>query len=228
MKKLLSMILAVMLSCLFVFGAFAEDLSEGDVATKLPDATQVHFEKRDLESYSMASKDVVTIDGNNYTVQAGDLKYELKLDPSLGYIVLTQDYAASLEDYWIYTDSEGMWNLIVENDFHFFFDNLYTGTIAYLVNLEADDFSRKIGNLQGLSDDILEAYLAIFLRATGIEKGEIVTCGSTPWMRLMDSVYITFVNGEYVAVYWEGENAMTDDDAADMQDLLSGLTISVA
>ena len=226
MKKLLALALALVLGALLVVPAFAEEVSESDISVTLPDAAGFQFERRDTEKYAAGTTDVVSIDGNNYTVDSSKFRYELNLDPDMGYICVTQDYAASLESYWVYTDSEGMWKTVIDNDIHLLMDSLYYSSIVYAKEIEGDLFSSKIGNLSDWNEDLLDVYLDLFMKSNGFSSGEIVQYGTTPWMHLEESYYLTIVNSEYVLVRWEGADAMTSDDAADVADLLAGLTIS--
>ena len=226
MKKLLAMLLALLLCSLAVVPAFAEDVSESDLTVTLPDAGDFKFERRDTEKFATGTSDVVSISGNRYTIDTGRFHYVLDLDPTMGFLCLTQDYVASLENYWAYNDSEGMWQIILDNGIHILLDNLYYSSVIYFMEDDGDLFSSKIVNLSDWSAELQSAYMDIFMTAYGFTSGEIIQCGSTSWMRLEDWFYVTIINSNYVFAKCEGENAMTYEDGQDIADILSSLTIT--
>ncbi|MBQ6594131.1 MAG: hypothetical protein IJH78_00520 [Clostridia bacterium] len=227
MKRLLCALLTLMLLVIPAMSAMAEaDVNEGDVTVSPRSEVGFKPERRDMKVFAAESGDAVTISGNRYTVDTGLVTLDLDLDPSLGYLCVTQDFLASLDTYFQFSDPEGVWNLVVENEMHFLFLNTYSNSCAYIWTYSPDSFSKKVGTLSEQSAMMQEALLSVFAKGLDAEPNGLVTCGSNVWMRLDDVFYFTFVEGQVVQLLWEGNSAMTSEDAQDVEDLLSCLTIT--
>lgn len=232
MKKMVCMLLAVSLLSAMAVPAFAEelDVTAEDIAVTLEAPEEGHgLELKDAASFAADGADVVTVDGNSYTVDTGDVTFQVELDPSLGFLCLTQDLMASLEQYFMLTDDpEGLMNSLIADDTHLLFLSMYSMMEVDVYTMAPDDFSESVGTLSEQSDVMKEAYAALFAPANGFDNYELKEIGSNTWIALTPDFYCTFVNGNYVviSVYTQDGGEMTEDDVLDLEDLLACFTIT--
>ncbi|MBR2765642.1 MAG: hypothetical protein IKE03_06650 [Blautia sp.] len=204
------------------------EVKEGDITVSLPGDLDLDFKKRDPESMSLPTSDVVTIDGNNYQITTDNVVLNLALDPSLGYMVLTQDLTASIQNYWIYEDPEAMCDFLIESGVHICAVNTYTTSVASILTLGSDIFSKQVGSMNSSrSEALLQGYALLLATNTGFTDYELGIYGDHAWVVINGDTYLTIENGQYIGAKCENlEGGVTEDDRLDMQDFLSCLTIS--
>ena len=228
MKKLTSLLLALTLVfCLCGTALAADDVSLEDVTIELPEIELPSFETRDISPYAAGTSDEVKVNGNRYTVRTGDLTFILNLDSSLGIVCLTQDFVASASNYLMFSDPQAIWELLLENEMHFYFLNMFSQSCAFILTPGSDTLSEKFGDLSSIPEAIQQAVAAILAQSFEFDEYEIVTLDNgMTWVRLAN-LYVTFVGGQYVFTIWQGDadTGMTENDLLDMEDLLSCLTI---
>ena len=231
MKKLLSLVLALALAALMGTSALAEapELNLDDI-TNL-EKTPVAFEERDASSFSLATSDIVTIEGNTTTVNNGGVTFVLDLDPTLGFFVLTQDLVASVSNYFRLADPEGACDTLIETGTHLLLLQPGDGTQLWVHDRGTDGPGQMVGTLDdSVSEVMQQAYLAAFEEAFGTDKGELYQAGGHVWMRLADTEFVTFEGGHWIQVCWarwtaDGtRDAMSEDDVALAVDALDCLT----
>ena len=230
MKRILSVLLAMMLALGCLTAALAEDevtFDVADITAEVPKMEQIEVSPRDTSAYSASTSDVVSIDGNVYNVNTGALQYTLTLDPNLGMICLTQDIVASVSEYWMLTDDmEGMMNALVEDGIHLFLYNSYTGMELQIMTDAADAVSEQIGTLSEASETMQTAYLYVLQQWFSADSAELVSIGGNTWVCMNGFFYVTCVGGEYTYAICLTEGDMTEDDVTDITDLLAGLEIA--
>lgn len=226
MKKPLALMMAFVLSAVMTMPAYAEtDAAASDVTVEIPGSVEVPIAFRDIESSAMSTTDAVSINGNTYTVDTAKFHYVLNLDPTMGYFCLTQDMAASLENYWMFDDPDSVQAVLIENGIHLFLMNRTGTSMVEFSEIEGDGFSSKVGTMQGQPTELLNAYTSILSEGLGAPM-ELVEIGGMPWICANKINYITIINGEYVTVMWEGAAEMTEYDTMDVQDILAGVVIT--
>ncbi len=227
MKKILSLILVLLLAAM-AFTALADDsITAGDIETSIPETSKIEINPKDDSAFGDAG-DVVTVDGNTYTVVAGNLTYTLNVDPSLGLIVLTQDYFTSMGSAWqLGIDMDAFVQACTSDGTHIWAYSQYTGAMISIRSWGmADRASAIVGDLSTASEDYQSAYLQAFATANDLKANGLIVAGSTTWMQFEDTILITVAGGEYVIVNWTSDEPMAEDDLADLTDYLAGLTIT--
>lgn len=226
MKKPLALMMAFVLSAVMTMPAYAEtDAAASDVTVEIPGSVEVPIAFRDIESSAMSTTDTVSINGNTYSVDTAKFHYVLNLDPTMGYFCLTQDMAASLENYWMFDDPDSVQSVLIENGIHLFLMNRTGTSMVEFSEIEGDGFSSKVGTMQGQPTELLNAYTSILSEGLGAPM-ELVEIGGMPWICVNKICYLTIINGEYVSVMWEGAAEMTEYDTMDVQDILAGVVIT--
>ena len=230
MKKVICVLLTLALLSGMVLYASAEEMPEydaEDITASLDKDVEFDLKRRDEQAFGINGADTVTVDGNNYSVDTGAVTIDLFLDPSFGYICLTQDMLASVQNYFLYEDPEAIWNMLVEDDCHYLLNSLYSDAIVSVYSYEPDDMSLDIGTLSEQSEIMQQMYTAFLATSLGFEDYSVVSLDSGVWMYLGGYMYLTFVEGHYIQVIWDGLSEMTEDDLLDMEDLLTEMTITV-
>lgn len=232
MKKLTSIFLAAAMVFTMGTAVFAEDLDPStagdDVKGALSDSVEkLAPEQKDLSQYALSDTDTVTVNGNQYIVDNGNVTMQLDADPSLGLIVLTRDFVASIESYFLFSDPEAVWQMVCDYGVNYYIINQYTGAEYAIDSFEPDSLTSRLGTLAGQSDDVLEAYLKVFATACGATTSEVFKAGDNVFFRLDDAYFFTIVEGNLIRVVNVGGVAMTDDELLDMQDTLAGFSFSV-
>lgn len=227
MKKWLAA--AVVFGMLFTVPVMAdEDFSAADITVEFPKEENADFSFKDEGALAITpTSDVVSIDGNHITIDAQLFHYDVNLDPTMGLFALTQDYVASLANFWLYNDPEGVLNYLIENEIHLVLMGI-NGPGLYFHEFEGDMMAKRVGNLKGTPDDLLKAILDIYV-SSGYTKGEIVKVGDDVWFLFDGRLYMTVIDSNYVYICWEGatpESVMSENDALDVQDILADITIT--
>lgn len=233
MKKWICMLLVLSLITTMVMTASAAEVevTEDDISVSVEKKEQDHdLQLKESSSYAIDGADRVTIDGNTYVVETGTVTLYLDLDPSLGFICLTQDLMASVENYFMLSDDpEGLMNALIDENIHFLLLSGYSFMEVDILTIDSDEFAEQIGTLSQQSDLMKEAYAAMFGPANGFNDYELKEIGINTWIALTPDLYVTIVDGNYIVVetYTEDGSAMTEDDVLDLDELLASLTIAV-
>ncbi len=219
-----------------LFGVFCSvsaqepEVSSDDIEAEIADFEIPHFSKiDDPDLMSKATADVVQVNNNKITIQSNGVLFTVEIDPNLGYWFLTQDFKESVDTYLKYMDPQYIWNFLLSYDIHLWAEGTYSNSVAYAYFLTPDSFSRKVKNFSAVPEELQLAYMEYMLDGEEITKTELLTLANgMAWMRLEDCTYVTIVGGEYIVFRWESydEVEMSEDDALDMQDLLSCITIT--
>ena len=210
--------------CAVCSSAQGSDISL-DMTAEMPTVPDVTLSLKGQEAGELATADVVAVNGSTITVDSPHMHYELELDPAMEYFCLTQDYEASRESYELLNDGEAFRQVLVDYDKHLYLGN-YAGVGIWISDFGSDPASLSIQDLTSIAGDGIEDWLQAFQEAYGYSTSEIVDCGGKIWFRYDGTGYMYIANGQYVWACWTGTADMTDADAADMQKLLSGLTLA--
>ena len=170
---------------------------------------------------------MVTVNGNTYVVVADNLTYTLELDPALGMIVLTRDYFVSMANAWqLGLDMDAFVEYCASNGTHILLYSQYTGAEIDIRSMGLSDRgSMTVGNLSAVSAEYQAAFLSSFAQVNEMTANGLIIAGDNVWMQMDDTVFLTVVGGEYVIVNVYPDGEMTEDDVADVTDVLSCLTI---
>ena len=224
------MIISLVLALIIVSAAFAQESETGtaEVTVEFPTIEQELPEKRSEDkALSISSNDIVSISGNKYKINTGSVEINLDLDPNLGFLCLTQDFAASIDSYFLYADPIYVWRGIIKDGIHLWLDN---DNALITIITDEDKFSNQVKDLSGNPETLQKAHMERFIDGfSGIYSSELVTFDNgMTWMSINDVTYITIVNGQYVWLTWGSwlNKEMTADDLKDLRDLLSGMTIA--
>ena len=232
MKKIICFILVSVFVLTMASGAFAEEInvSADDINFSLEGINDklISLKKDDLEVMAVDGADKVTIKGNTYIADTGEITIKMELNPDLGFICISQDLMASLENYFMLSDDpEGLMYALIDAGVHFLLLSIYTFAEVHVSTDVPDGFSTMVGTLSEQSDLMKEAFTQVFAEGSGFEKYEVKDIGANTWMVLDDYFYLTFIDGHYVIVTYATEDGtITDDDRQDINDLLSGMTFS--
>ena len=223
MKRFFAALLAV--SMLLTFGAA---VAEEEVTITVPEFQSINPTLKDSSAMSIESTDVVTVDGNHTTVVADGLQLDLELDPTLGMMCLTQDFAASFENYFMFDDSEEVYNWLIENNVHLWLSSTYTSNQYSFVLPGKDNLSAKVVDLGAMSENIRDLYIAKIAEAFGVDNYTVITASGVSWILATDyGTAFTIAGGQYVFCYigFSGDT-MSQDDVDEATDVFSCLTIS--
>ena len=210
--------LAAALVC--AFSGFAQGKDITPMAKAVPDV-KLSFKGQPAEE--LTTSDTVTVEGSKVTVDAPSMHYELELDPALGYFCLTQDLEASRESYDLINDPEGFRQVLIDYDKHLYIGNT-EGVGIWISDFGSDTASQGIQDLTSIAEDDAQDWLEAYREAEGYTTSEIVDCGGKTWFRYDGTEYMYIADGQYIWACWTGTADMTEEDAADMQALLAGLT----
>ena len=210
--------LAAALVCAFSGFAHGKDITP--MAKAVPDV-KLSFKGQPAEEPT--TSDTVTVEGSKVTVDAPRMHYELELDPALGYFCLTQDLEASRESYDLINDPEGFRQVLIDYDKHLYIGNT-DGAGIWISDFGSDTASQGIQDLTSIAEDDAQDWLEAYREAEGYTTSEIVDCGGKTWFRYDGTEYMYIADGQYIWACWTGIADMTEEDAADMQALLAGLT----
>ena len=231
MKKLMSALLAAAMVFTMGTAVFAEDADPADAGENIKSALsgtegKLDAEQRDLSQYAMSDTDTVTVNGNQYIVNNGNVTMELNLDPSLGLIVLTRDFVASIESYFMFNEPETVWQTICDYGVNFYMISQYTGAEYAIDSFEPDALSAKFGTLSEQPEQVQEAYLSVFAQAAGATASELFKAGNNVFFRLEDGYFFPFVGGNMIRVMNISDQPMTEEELQDLGDLLAGFTFT--
>ena len=216
-----------MLAAAFVcaFSGFAQGKDITPLEKAVPDVKLSFKGQPAEEPEEPATLDTVTVEGSKVTVDAPRMHYELELDPELGYFCLTQDMEASRESYDLINDPEGFRQVLIDYDKHLYVGNT-DGAGIWISDFGSDAASMGIQDLSSIAEEDAQDWLEAFRVTEGYTTSEIVDCGGKTWFRYNGADYMYIADGQYIWACWTGTADMTEDDAADMQAVLAGLTFA--
>ena len=234
MKKLLCLVLALVL-CLASACAAAEateTFSAEDVTVTIPQAP-ADLGKVELGGAAKALKSTDEVANNNgvYTVKTAS-GLTIKLDASnLPYLVLTQNYYASLDIYSRFPDdataTEYIDNLINDQIHYLIWDAYDAFQFIAVRTLGSDRLSQHVRNLNMLNENEINAVASAIASASNLEEYYVYTLNGQPWIQLASNVLITMANSEYVQViFMPNGETMTEDDYTDFTEFVNALSVN--
>lgn len=230
MKKLICICLALMLTLGAAVSLADEDYSKDEVTIKLPEASG-GLEKAELNDSARALKstdDVVNVNGL-YTVTTADGLLMVLDATSLPYLVLTQNYYASLD---VYTrlDEDAAVNLLdqlISYKVHFLVMDAYQAFQEIQVSTPGSDaLSRHVRDLATLNENEVKAVASALASSCNVSDYSLYSFNGSPWIQIGANRLLTIKNGGYVqAVYLPNGNQMTEDDYTDFTEFMKALTL---
>ncbi len=229
MKKALSLILSLLL-CVSLFPAFAEttpDLAGIEAELKLPEITLPEVSLLD-EARSLGKADDVVNANNIYTITTAENTILLDASVIPTFEVLTQSFFASFDVYSRFQDeavlTEYINNLIDDEVHVVIWDTYNMFNAIILFSAGSDMLSGYVKDLSSLSEADQKLVAS---KLAGSSDCSLVPSNGNVWVQLKPDVLVTIVNSQYLAInFMPNGDAMTEDDAADLQLFVSALTLS--
>ncbi len=219
MKKLLVFALAVVMlfSCMSASALNLDELPE-DFKPELDSPELPVPEWENTESFANA-KDIVTRNGDIYTVDNGSFKYVLDLENYPAILCITQDKMISFKGYLMLKDPNGFQQFMIEKGVSFNLYDLDTSMDVYIYTKEGDTLTWLIGDFSKLTAKDQQDVADILANNITLHKA-----GDITWMKVSDNKVITIYNNQYIFVEIHGNSPA--DDMADTLDVLSHLKLS--
>lgn len=226
MKKLLGAFLAAAMVFTMGIAVFAEEPNPADASDQTKSAlsgggSKMDAKQRDMSQYALSATDTVTVNGNQYVVDNGNVRMELNLDPSLGMLIFTRDFAASIQTYFLFEDPEALWQAICDTGANIYAISTYTGAEYLLDSFEKDGFTERFGTLSTMSEEMQKAYLTVFAQCIEANTSEVFKAGNNVFYRVDDAFFFTFVGGNMIRVINVGGEPMSAEDLEDIRDYLA-------
>ena len=194
----------------------------GDVEVTLPVTQAFGLEPKE-NAFDAASTDVVSVSGSLNIVKTAENVIFI-LDVPSGYTCLTQDIEASIFAYFRFKDPDALNKQMIENGIHLLLVDDMTNDWISIVTIGTDAIAARVGNLNSLTTERVEAYAAAFGASQDAVFNDIITTGSTVWMRFNEKILVSVVGGQYILARW-AEEEFTEDNLADMTELLTKLIV---
>ena len=210
MKKLLIIVIAMTLCCVFAFAEMPE-LNPEDVKLDLSEKHSIGAELENRITKAKVCKDTVSREGTSYIVDTGSLKMKLDMARFPWFFTFTQDKFASSEAYLTFSSvMDSVLSYLIEQDIHFYLMEMETG-LEIDISTQSDGLSAGIGDLNTLSEKDMKALISRYFPGATVHEA-----GENRWLQVNNGAIITIANSQYVVVKFGG----SDDPAADLQDTL--------
>ena len=220
MKKLLVFALAVVMlfSCMSASALNLDELPE-DYKLEL-DLPEIYIPELEQDSFGNA-KDIVSRDGDVYTVNSGAIKYKLDLSKYPAMLCFTQDKRVSFEAYLQSKNANEMQKSMVDNNISFELLDLETALAIVIYSKDENLLTAMLEDFSTLDSTTQQAVASRI--ATG---SKIRQTGKTAWIDVGKAL-VTIFNSRFVIVeYTNIKGKTSDDDLADTLDILSNLKLS--
>lgn len=248
MKKLIALFLSLMMALSLCAGALAEgeQITEADVEALVPapEEIPVDFPEATLEAglgidvidevtpdkdvtFAANGMDTVTVSNGVVTVNNGVMTIIFKQGTNSAYLCCTQDYIASLTDFFrLYDDPAAAAQNFIEKNVHLFIFDAMTHDYMYFKSFGADRATQMVGNLtSSLNSSMLESFANVICMVNGLTLNEILTIGDNAWLRCNDNIYLTVRNNAYLAGYYIASETFTAEEQELAADILDRITL---
>lgn len=239
MKKMLALLLALMMTFALCGASVAEELDLSGIEP-LPKVEKNAFglDPTDSKNMAVATADIVTVNGSVRTVQRGGVSITVDISPDYGVICLTQDMAASAEDYIrLVSIATQVQASMVANDIAMTIVSLSNDFTRELhMDLMIDDdqmMSGLIEMLDTVDEALLPVYMMQLAAKMGVDHADMVKANGRGWMKITFDenpdyiIYLTNAGDKVVrAVCFTSESALSEDEKLDLSDWLDCVTVA--
>lgn len=166
------------------------------------------------------SADVVTVDGRTVTVATPEVTYTYTSDPTLPYILFTQDLRASFDSYLYLNDPVALQQAYVEQGVHLNFTDLSTMNEIYVLHCASP--------IPVFDASIADLCARAIIENEGLSNIEEINYDNGMTWYVGDGIfYVTFVGDQMVyAICYAASDVPSEDDLLDFEDMMGCLVVA--